>query len=142
MKLLYLPFIIQGVIMFVDEFYFHENRGLPRWESIGHPLDTLTVLGCYSYLIWGEVNLSVYLLLCGFSCLFITKDEFVHREQCTPAEQWLHSLLFILHPLSFVAGYFLWEAGEMTVLKIQFTVVTLFLFYQTLRWRSKWQTQA
>jgi len=28
--------------MGVDEFYFHRRRGLPRWERLAHPLDTMT----------------------------------------------------------------------------------------------------
>ena len=37
----------QAALMMVDELHFHRRRGLPRWERIGHPLDTATVLVCY-----------------------------------------------------------------------------------------------
>ena len=142
MKFLYLPFILQGLSMFVDEFYFHEKRGLPKWESIGHPLDTLTVLSCYGYLLWGNGSTVFYVILCSLSCLFITKDEFVHRQQCSPVEHWLHSLLFILHPVSFLAAYLLMERGESGILQIQFVVIGLFMIYQTFRWSSVWRMRA
>src|ERR1019366_3333568 len=29
----------------------HQRRGLPRWERLGHPLDTLSVAGCYGWLV-------------------------------------------------------------------------------------------
>jgi len=141
MNLLYVPFILQGIVMFVDEFYFHEKRGLPRWEKFGHPLDTLTVFACYSYLIWGSAELYSYVSLCAISCLFITKDEFVHVGKCPPAEQWLHSLLFVLHPISFLSAYLLVLEGELSFLKIQSLVVIIFMFYQTLRWSFPWRTQ-
>jgi hypothetical protein len=38
--LLLLPPIVQAITMFVDEFYFHFALGQPRWERMGHPLDT------------------------------------------------------------------------------------------------------
>ena len=45
--LLLAPMIIQGLFMFVDEFYYHHKRGLPRWERMGHPADTISVLICF-----------------------------------------------------------------------------------------------
>jgi hypothetical protein len=141
MKLLFLPFILQGICMFVDEFYFHEKRGLKLWEKIGHPVDTMTVLGCYAYLIWGAGDLNVYLVLCGISCLCITKDEFVHNGICPSTEHWLHAILFILHPLSFLSAYLLWQQGDLSFLKIQALVIFIFMFYQALRWSFPWRMQ-
>lgn len=141
MKAWYLPFIIQGLCMFVDEFYFHEKRGLGKWERLGHPFDTITVLSCYGYLIWFNPSEMIYVSLCAVSCLFITKDEFVHRRDCTSYEHWLHSLLFLLHPICFVAAYMLWQQNDFAALKIQFSIICLFLIYQTLRWSTKWRTQ-
>lgn len=141
MNLLFVPFILQAICMVVDEFYFHEKRGLLLWEKIGHPLDTLTVLGCYSYLIFGSVELNIYLLLCGISCIFITKDEFVHTVECPAAENWLHAMLFLLHPLSFLSAYLLWQQGDLAFLKIQTVVILIFMFYQTLRWSYPWRMQ-
>ena len=141
MTVLYLPFILQGLAMFVDEFYFHEKRGLLLWEKVGHPLDTITVLSCYSYLLWGGADLNTYLVLCGISCLFITKDEFVHVGKCPATEHWLHALLFILHPLSFLSAYLLWQQGMLEFLKIQTLVIFIFMFYQALRWSYPWRMQ-
>lgn len=141
MKLLYLPFIFQGLCMLVDEFYFHEKRGLGLWERVGHPLDTITVVSCYIYLLKGKGEVNVYLFLCAFSCLFITKDEFVHLGKCLPVEHWLHSLLFILHPLSFFSAYYLWQSGDILFLKYQMALVLFFLLYQTFRWSLPWQKQ-
>ena len=83
MSLLYIPFFLQGGAMFADEFYFHRKRGLHRWERIGHPLDTITVLLCYLYLLFSPVtqeNIYIYGGLAIFSWLFVTKDEFVHAR--------------------------------------------------------------
>lgn len=138
----YLPFILQAIAMFFDEFYFHEKRGLPKWESIGHPLDTLTVVVAYSFLIFFPYNsstLDTYILLCAFSCLFITKDEFIHSELSPPFENWLHSIMFILHPLSFVCAALLWsKQSGLVFLKFQAIVGALFMMYQILRWNIKW----
>jgi hypothetical protein len=34
----------------------------------------------------------------------------VHRVRCSAAEQWLHSILFMLHPLVLASAFFLWPA--------------------------------
>ena len=99
---LLLPFVLQTLCMAVDELHFHRQRGLPRWERLGHPLDTLTVVACYAWLFFtppSTLSITVYAGLSVFSSLFITKDEWVHNRYCGPAECWLHTLLFILHPL-------------------------------------------
>lgn len=139
MNFLYLPFIIQGFCMLVDEFHFHEKRGLPRWEKIGHPLDTLTVFSCYASLLWGNISLMGYIALCIFSCLFITKDELVHKEKCEGMEHWLHAMLFVLHPICFLSAYYLMGSGETGFLKIQTLVIFLFMLYQTIRWSYPWR---
>jgi len=85
--LLLLPALLQMLAMAVDEFVFHRRRGLPRWERLGHPLDTLTAAACYGWLAFAPPSesstLGVYVGLCAFSCLFITKDEFVHAPYPT-----------------------------------------------------------
>lgn len=113
---LLLPAALQGLAMLIDEFVFHRRRGLPRWERLGHPLDTLTTLLCYAWLVGVPANkpnaLGIYLALCAFSCLFITKDEFVHARLCAPLETWLHALLFVLHPVVFLAFGVIWYSGS------------------------------
>lgn len=138
MKLLYLPFILQGACMVVDEFYFHEKRGLPLWERVGHPLDTLTVFICYLYLLIGSPDVMSYVALAGFSCLFITKDEFVHTKICGGLEHWLHAMLFVLHPLSFFSAYYV----DRSFLQIQTAVIFTFMLYQAIRWSFPWRLQA
>jgi len=141
--ILYLPFLFQGIIMTFDEFYFHEKRGLPRWEIIGHPLDTLTTALTLSIPIFFEYSVSSelgFIIFATFSCLFITKDEFVHADHCSKSENWTHAILFILHPITFMATYFIWKNyPENIFLKVQFVLVTLFMFYQIIRWSSLWK---
>jgi hypothetical protein len=77
------PFTLQMICMAVDEIHFHRRRGLPRWERLGHPLDTLTVLACFVWLLTAApsaFSLSVYVGLSAFSCLFVTKDEPTHSK--------------------------------------------------------------
>jgi hypothetical protein len=110
---LLLPFALQSVCMTVDEFYFHRQRALPRWERLGHPLDTLSVLLCWSVVWFAPPSagfVAMYVGLSLFSCLFVTKDEWVHKEFCPAGEQWLHALLFILHPLLMLCAGLLWPA--------------------------------
>src|SRR5262245_62756094 len=60
---LLIPFILQTFCMAVDEFYFHRRRGLPRWERLGHPLDTLAALACFVWLLSaaaGALSLGLY----------------------------------------------------------------------------------
>ncbi|HEX2671359.1 MAG TPA: hypothetical protein VHM25_10835, partial [Polyangiaceae bacterium] len=115
LQLLLLPVLLQGLAMFVDEFVFHRKRGLPRWERLGHPLDSLTVALCYAWLVLVPAGhphaLGIYVGLCAFSCLFITKDEMVHSKLCAPLETWLHAVLFVLHPVVFLTLGLVWRSG-------------------------------
>jgi hypothetical protein len=109
--LLFIPFAVQAALMGVDELHFHRRRGLQRWERIGHPLDTATVAGCYAFLGFSAPssgNLTLYIILCALSSLFVTKDERVHALSCTWQEHWLHAVLFILHPLAFTGAGVYW----------------------------------
>jgi len=138
-----------------DEFYFHVRRGLPKWERLGHPLDTLTVLACFVFTLTAPFNpwmLKVYIGLAIFSCIFVTKDEFVHKECCPASEQWLHAVLFINHPIVLTAAGLLWPIVDgkggpewlsgllpyvdtlRFVLIGQTVCVALFLIYQTIYW--------
>lgn len=110
----FVPFAVQGLLMGVDEFYCHLRRPLRRWERLGHPSDTLLFLSCLLWLLTrppGPGSVRVYIALSAASCLFVTKDEWQHRELCTGFENWLHALLFMLHPLLLVwAGWLWWTA--------------------------------
>lgn len=127
--------ILHGLIMFVDEFYYHHRRGLGRWESLGHPVDTLFFMACFIYALvvdpshpWGFVVLAM------LSTLIITKDEFVHAKQCPGGEQWLHALLFIIHPVALFGLYHVWTQGGLWLVRIQAAIILLFGLYQVIYW--------
>jgi len=150
-----IPFLGQALVMVFDEGLFHVHRGLPKWERIGHPLDTLTVLACMGFILCAPFNkttLVIYILLAIFSSIFVTKDEFVHKECCPATEQWLHALLFTLHPITLTTAGFIWpvvQGAEVTpwiaswldnpsLLKLflvgQFITMCLFALYQIIYW--------
>lgn len=139
----YLPFILQGIFMSIDEFYFHRKRFLPRWEVIGHPLDTLStlmVLGIPLIFPYQSKSLFIYTCLAVFSCILITKDEFVHANYCAKAELWLHAVLFILHPIIFFCTYILWsQKMGLHFLYFQFGIVFLFMIYQIISGRRAYE---
>lgn len=137
MSLLYLPFVIQSLLMGLDE-GLHMKRGLGKWERLGHPLDTLTVLLPLSFIAvtdFSESKLITFIILSAFSCLFITKDEFIHSRECSAFEQWLHSLLFILHPMIFFCSALIWKySSGNEFLILQPLLIGSFMIYQILRW--------
>ena len=107
----FLPFALQGLAMAVDEFACHRRREVPRWEWLGHALDTLVFLACLGLplvLAPTPAHVRLYAALAAGSCLLITKDEWIHQRLCSGGEQWLHALLFILHPLVLIATGLLW----------------------------------
>ena len=157
-----IPFILQAIVIFCDEGFFHIKRGLPKWERLGHPLDTFTVLFCMGYVIWvpfSQETLVAYIICAIFSTLFVTKDEFVHKEHCPAAEQWLHAVLFTLHPLALTSAGFIWpvvQGYEVTpwiaewlsspqtllfFLYGQFGAMSLFLIYQIVFWNILWKNK-
>lgn len=159
-KLSLLPFALQALCMVFDEGYFHIRRGLPKWERIGHPLDTLTVLICMGFVLFvpfSKATLFLYIALAALSSIFVTKDEFVHKDHCPASENWLHALLFTLHPITLTSAGFMWPVvqnatvspwiakwlnnpeGLLLFLKIQFGVMTLFFFYQIIFWNIVWK---
>jgi len=106
-----LPFGLQALAMGVDEFGCHRRRPVPRWEWLGHLLDTVVFLACLACpLLLDPVpgRIRLYVLLAAASCLLITKDELIHRRLCGGGEQWLHAVLFILHPVVLTAAAWLW----------------------------------
>jgi hypothetical protein len=140
LALLLLPAALQMLVMFFDEFVFHRARGLPRWERVGHPLDTLTAVACYGWLVRTPPDsphaLPVYVALCAFSCLFITKDEFIHARLCTPMETWLHGVLFVLHPIVFLSFGVIWQRRlAPRLIAIELALTLALLLQQALYWR-------
>jgi hypothetical protein len=137
-----IPLALQALCMLVDELYFHRARGLPRWERIGHPLDTLSVLACYAVALslTPEIrNLGFYVAVSALSCLLVTKDELVHAQHCQPLEQWLHAVLFILHPIVLGVGALLWLNQERTLLWLSASLTAAFACYQALYWNLPWK---
>lgn len=160
--LILLPFLLQMIVIGVDEFYFHLKRGLPKWERLGHPLDTLTVLACFLFVLcvpYSPLSLKIYIGLALFSCIFVTKDEFVHKEHCPASEQWLHALLFINHPLVLTSAGLIWRvlqhtetplwlqsllpfAGSLRLMLLMQVIFTgAFFIYQTIYWNFLCKTK-
>ncbi|HSX12155.1 MAG TPA: hypothetical protein VLF61_01540 [Rhabdochlamydiaceae bacterium] len=161
--LITIPFILQLIVIGIDEGYFHLKRGLPRWERIGHPLDTLSVLLCFLFVLYipfSPLALKWYIALSLFSCLFVTKDEFVHKHHCPASENWLHALLFLNHPVVLSALGLIWFAGSehdtaswltrwldqpeilRQFLMVQTGGVLLFLLYQIVYWNFIWKEKS
>ncbi len=138
LALFVVPVALQGLAMLVDEAWFHHRRGLPRWERIGHPLDTLTIVLCLGWLLISSPDdstaVAVYVGLAIFSTLFVTKDEWIHASACSAGEQWLHSLLFALHPIVLAAFAWTWWSGREDLLIAQLVVTSAFLVYQVVYW--------
>ncbi len=137
--LLFLPFVIHALCMLFDEFYFHHKRSLGKWERLGHPIDTLSVLICFAIPLFNGA-LSYYVAMSIFSSILITKDEWVHQKECEAQEQWLHSVLFVLHPilLALYGAAFYSPSQHLSLIHSQapFLLLTTFLFglYQFFYW--------
>ncbi|WP_374077142.1 hypothetical protein [Bdellovibrio bacteriovorus] len=127
---------LQGAAILFDEFFFHRKRGLPRWEIIGHPIDTLSVIACLLFLALVEktpTTEKIYFGMAAFSSLLVTKDEWVHRKFCSAEEMWLHAVLFMMHPLVLYTGYVEWEDRRPAFLAVAGGVF-VFLVYQIVYW--------
>jgi hypothetical protein len=156
----FLPFVLQALAIWIDEGYFHVRRGLPKWERLGHPIDTFSVLVCMGYTIFVPFSFSylmLYIGLAGASCLLVTKDEFVHKAHCPASENWLHAILFTLHPITLASAGFIWpvsqgasvspwiqswlgEPGPLKLfLHIQCGAMALFMVYQIVFWNFIWK---
>lgn len=138
------PMLLQGLAMLVDEGVFHRRRGLPRWERIGHPLDTLTVVLTFGFALFTDPAaphaLPAYVALALFSSIFVTKDEPVHARVCGPGEQWLHAVLFVLHPVVFLCYALLWRGGgHRGVMALQLALTAAFGLYQLIYWSVLWR---
>lgn len=158
--LILFPFCLQMIIISLDEICFHIKRGLPRFERIGHPVDTLSVVCCFAFVLFipfSGLALKIYIALSLFSCLLVTKDEFVHKHHCPAAEHWLHALLFLNHPILLTSLGLLWPllsgAPAMSWLmswqnhllflqifiSLQLACAVIFMLYQIIYWNFIWQ---
>ena len=127
------PIGLQALAMIVDEGVFHRRRELPRWERIGHPIDTATIIACLAWLLAGG-GLHGYIVLAIVSTLVVTKDEGVHAKLCGAGEQWLHAVLFALHPIVLAAFGYLATTGHRDILVGQIAVAGAFMAYQVVYW--------
>lgn len=155
-----IPFALQFLAMAFDEGYFHIRRGLPKWERIGHPIDTLSVLACMGFILFVPFSINtliLYIALASFSSILVTKDEFVHKHHCPASENWLHAILFTLHPITLTCAGFIWpvvQGIEVTpwiarwldnpvqlslFLHMQFFATALFMIYQIVFWNVIWK---
>lgn len=137
----FIPAVAQAALMTVDEFHFHRRRELPRWERWGHPMDAAFLLAalCAQRFAASPANVqSPFIILAILSCLIITKDEWVHSRECSAGEQWVHSVLFILHPLVLIAAVPLsmFATGRL-FLSVQIAAITLCSLYQVLYWNVR-----
>jgi hypothetical protein len=142
--LFYIPFLVQAVVIAYDEFYFHIKRGLPKWERIGHPLDTFSLILCLSFVLifsYSKALILPFAVLGTLSCLLVTKDEFVHKEHCDAKEQWLHALLFLNHPLVVISIGYMWSQGKQfsPFLILQLFLAAIFCLYQLIFWNLVWK---
>ncbi|NGX37082.1 MAG: hypothetical protein K1000chlam2_00232 [Chlamydiae bacterium] len=160
--LILIPFIVQALVIGFDEYYFHIKRGLPLWERIGHPIDTLSIMAALLFVLlvpYSDANLKWYIGLAVFSCLMVTKDEWVHKHHCPAAEHWLHALLFINHPIVLTGTGIIWwiltghtaprwmqhwldqPTALHTLLVAQMVFVSLFFLYQVIYWNFIWKEE-
>ncbi len=138
-------FALQAVLMLVDEFVCHYRREVPKWERVGHPVDTLTVFLPLAVTIFFAPNANteiVFIALSVFSCVCITKDEWIHARHCSGFEHWLHAMLFVLHPVLFFVAYRIWHDADANafgaiLLKGQTVAVFIFFFYQVWFWNLR-----
>lgn len=135
MKVFLIFVSLQALALLADEFFFHRRRFLPPWERWGHPADTLALVLPLIWSAWegsGEWSPG-FLILAAFSCLFVTKDEWVHARHCRAGEHWLHSLLFLLHPLVLLSAPTA-AAQAPNLFRIVPVVMSAFALYQLIYW--------
>jgi 2-polyprenyl-6-hydroxyphenyl methylase/3-demethylubiquinone-9 3-methyltransferase len=128
----------QGALMVLDEGIFHRARGLGEWESWGHAADSAAFAAALALPAYCAPTAPAgYLYAAGalVSTLLVTKDEWIHARECGGAEQWLHALLFALHPCVLLAVGALWARGEGSILRACLPPAVLCLtIYQWLYW--------
>lgn len=128
--------IFQGLLMFFDEFIFHHQRGLKKWERVGHPIDSFFFFLPFAYTQIFS-NVEIFIGLCVFSSFLVTKDEFVHHKECGAKEQWLHAVLFLIHPVALYGLWVAWRNDLNQIIQIQSAVIFIFMIYQILFWNFK-----
>ena len=128
----------QAALMLVDERVFHRLRRLGARESWGHVADSLLFTAALAPAALLPPTRGAAVLYAGLalvSTILVTKDEWIHTRECKAAENWVHSLLFCLHPCVLIAVGALWTRGEGAFLRAGLPlVVAAYSFYQWLYW--------
>jgi 2-polyprenyl-6-hydroxyphenyl methylase/3-demethylubiquinone-9 3-methyltransferase len=128
----------QAALMLVDEGAFHRVRRLGAWESWGHVADSAlfaAALAPAALLAPTRGAVALYALLALVSTVFVTKDEWIHARECEAAENWVHALLFALHPSVLIAVGALWTGGAGALLRFGLPLaVAAYSFYQWSYW--------
>jgi O-antigen/teichoic acid export membrane protein len=141
-----------GMIMCLDEFYFHHKRKLPKWERLGHPVDTLFFFSCFLIVLFfpmTKLTVILFFILSFISSLIIVKDEFIHAKCCCIKENYLHALLFVFHPILLIILFLSWSSFTNSyfsglenfnsiivknIIYFQFVTTVLFFIYQIVFW--------
>jgi 2-polyprenyl-6-hydroxyphenyl methylase/3-demethylubiquinone-9 3-methyltransferase len=128
----------QAGLMLVDEGAFHRVRRLGEWESWGHVADSAVFAAALAPPALLAPTMGAAVLYAGMalaSTVLVTKDEWIHARECEPAENWVHALLFALHPCVLIAVGALWARGEGSLLRSALPLaVAAYSFYQWLYW--------
>jgi 2-polyprenyl-6-hydroxyphenyl methylase/3-demethylubiquinone-9 3-methyltransferase len=129
---------LQALLMLVDERVFHRDRRLGLWESWGHVADSAffaLALAPAALLAPSRGALILYAALGAASTVLVTKDEWIHARECEGGENWIHALLFSLHPCVLIAIGVLWTRGEGSLLREALPlVVSGWSFHQWRYW--------
>lgn len=146
---LLLPLILQGVLVGVDELFCHRSRGLSLLEARLHIIDTLlAALPLLVILVAGQITsstMAIYTVVSTLSCLSITKEEGLHQKVCGPWEHWIHSLMFMVHPLVYISLGYQWVNNTANLAPIALTYFIMmlsFTLYQLVYWHSTHKRQA
>ena len=103
-------------------------------------MDTLAFASCLIFLRLAaptSANFWIYAGLATLSSLLISKDEWQHKELCDGLENWLHALLFTIHPVALIWAGWLWWSQSIYAAETLFAAMIMslgFFFYQTIYW--------
>jgi hypothetical protein len=127
---------IQGMLLVYDELVLHRQRGLPRWERMGHPVDAF----CFSLPIGfaacrgAETSPNVYFGLSLLSSLVILKDEWVHVGRIGGLEATVHAALFVIHPVTLMTAWELAKTGQTFGLLLAWVALLGVVLFQGVYW--------
>lgn len=142
-SLLWLPLLGMGLLHGIDELICHRARfPMPKWELWSHPLDTSIVfllVGLAVGLAPTEINQKIYAGIALISILLVTKDEWVHKVHCSGFELWIHSLLFILHPIFLYSIFRGWVTGQNNFLGVTLSLLFVVLCTQLFELFKYWK---